>query len=373
MSSKVLICYRHDDAGAWTKDLLSGLALDFSDEQLITCSDEAEPPFDVEGHLLNQASDFAACLLIIDTGWIDAGTSEGRRYLDEPADIVRRVIEAALKKRVWIIPILVDRARMPTSAQLPASIAALSSRQAMSLSLRLSRSDITSVVLAIGEGRAGDLTPLRTNLLKVGAYALLAAPMGDGIYNWLANKIVSPSSLDFNRWSGWNAITAISLGLISFLPFVAIRYWMVRQRGRRITEPERTLYQLGVVLLTASSILDAVKIANQDYSDQIPNYSSYFVALVAVCALVFFITFRQFAIRAGNLSQIEWAIGCGAIFFWTYISAAPLDTLFNAASRSIPSNYAELIRFGAAVAMTLLIAAAARFSAALAIRIPWLR
>ncbi len=58
-------------------------------------------------------------LVVIGPRWLDARGSDGARRLDDPADVVRLEIEAAVRLRLAVIPILLEEARMPTSAELP--------------------------------------------------------------------------------------------------------------------------------------------------------------------------------------------------------------------------------------------------------------
>jgi hypothetical protein len=58
----------------------------------------------------------------------------GKRRLDDPNDFVRLEIEAALARKVRVIPILVEGANMPRADELPPSLAALARRQALELS-----------------------------------------------------------------------------------------------------------------------------------------------------------------------------------------------------------------------------------------------
>jgi hypothetical protein len=66
--------------------------------------------------------------------WLTITDADGRRRLDDPDDFVRLEIEAALKRHVRVIPILVDAARMPRADELPASLAGPVRRQALELS-----------------------------------------------------------------------------------------------------------------------------------------------------------------------------------------------------------------------------------------------
>src|SRR5262249_23791700 len=62
--------------------------------------------------------------------WLDCKTSDGRRRLDDPRDLVRREIAAALKRKIPLIPILLDHEQIPNVSRLPLDIQLMSYRQA---------------------------------------------------------------------------------------------------------------------------------------------------------------------------------------------------------------------------------------------------
>jgi hypothetical protein len=66
---------------------------------------------------------------IIGQNW--ARATGGTRRLDEPRDLVRSEIEAALERNLPVIPVLINRATMPGEADLPPSLAALAYRHAI--------------------------------------------------------------------------------------------------------------------------------------------------------------------------------------------------------------------------------------------------
>jgi hypothetical protein len=73
-------------------------------------------------------------LALIGPQWLTISDEHGRRRLDDPDDLVRLEIEAALVHNIRVIPVLVDGARMPRADELPPSLARLARRQAVELS-----------------------------------------------------------------------------------------------------------------------------------------------------------------------------------------------------------------------------------------------
>jgi len=73
-------------------------------------------------------------LALIGDRWLTIADDQGRRRLDDPDDFVRLEIEAALARKIRVIPILVDGAAMPDVDELPPSLARLARRQALDLS-----------------------------------------------------------------------------------------------------------------------------------------------------------------------------------------------------------------------------------------------
>ncbi len=105
---------------------------------------------------------------MIGPGWLDARTSSGSLRLQDPDDLVRREVEAALASVVRVIPVLVGGATMPAETEVPPSIAPLARRNAVELLDRRWREDVDGLVDVL-EGRVrgglGNLPLLPTPLL----------------------------------------------------------------------------------------------------------------------------------------------------------------------------------------------------------------
>jgi hypothetical protein len=69
-------------------------------------------------------------LVIVGRNWLHARDDAGRRKLDDPNDFVRLEIVAALKRNIPVIPVLVERARMPKAEELPDDLKPLTRYQA---------------------------------------------------------------------------------------------------------------------------------------------------------------------------------------------------------------------------------------------------
>lgn len=83
--------------------------------------------------LENEIDQSSAMVALIGNGWIDAADDEGYRRLDHPDDFVRFEIARALNHGIPVLPVLINRAPMPTANQLPQYIKALAFTQGMPL------------------------------------------------------------------------------------------------------------------------------------------------------------------------------------------------------------------------------------------------
>jgi hypothetical protein len=101
---------------------------------------------------INQA--VGACdvqLVVIGKQWASIGGPDGERRLNDPADFVRLEVAAALGRDVLVIPVLVQGAPMPRVHELPEPIVKLARRNAIELSDKRWRYDVSRLLDAIEE------------------------------------------------------------------------------------------------------------------------------------------------------------------------------------------------------------------------------
>jgi len=140
-SGRIFISYRRQDSAYPAGWLYDRLADRFGADQIFKDVDSIELGDDFVETITNAVGSCDILLALIGQEWLDIAGSDGTRRLDDPDDFVRLEIEAALERKVLLIPILVDGALMPRGDQLPPSIAPMVRRQALELSPNRFRAD----------------------------------------------------------------------------------------------------------------------------------------------------------------------------------------------------------------------------------------
>jgi TIR domain len=130
---RIFMCYRRDEADYPAGWLYERLVARFGREQIFKDVDSIELGDDFVESIANAVGTCDALVAFIGDRWLTITDEEGNRRIDNPNDFVRIEIEAALKRNVRVIPILIGNAEMPRAEDLPASLVALSRRQALEL------------------------------------------------------------------------------------------------------------------------------------------------------------------------------------------------------------------------------------------------
>jgi hypothetical protein len=157
----IFISYRREDTAYPAAWLFDRLVSRFGRAQVFKDIDSIEPGDDF-GEVIGTAVGSCDVLLaLIGDRWLTVTDQDGRRRLDDPDDLVRIEIEAALTRSVRVIPILVQGARMPRAGELPPSLAILARRQAHELSPGQFDADTQRLIRALDRTSVG-LRPTRS-------------------------------------------------------------------------------------------------------------------------------------------------------------------------------------------------------------------
>ena len=133
-TGRIFISYRRDETAYSAGWLFDRLAQHFGAGQIFKDVDSIELGDDFVQVITNAVGSCDVLLALIGDQWLTIIDEQGRRRLNDPADFVRLEIQAALKRHVRIIPILVGGAHMPHADELPAGLTGLARRQALDLS-----------------------------------------------------------------------------------------------------------------------------------------------------------------------------------------------------------------------------------------------
>ncbi|GAA1306482.1 toll/interleukin-1 receptor domain-containing protein [Saccharothrix xinjiangensis] len=148
-SPRVFISYRRQQARHVAGRIADWLA------------DRAEVFLDV--HSIRPGADFTeaintavdgctALVAVIGPGWAGLTDDRGRQRLAQADDVVRLEVEAALRRDVAVIPVLVDGARMPRVDELPESLRPLAFRNALEIRHESFRQDVARLGEAVTRG-----------------------------------------------------------------------------------------------------------------------------------------------------------------------------------------------------------------------------
>jgi TIR domain len=131
---RIFISYRRAETAYPSGWLFDRLAARFDEGEVFKDVDSIELGDDFIDVITAAVASCDVLLALIGDRWLTLTDEHGRRRIDDPKDFVRLEIEAALTRNVRVIPVLVDGAKMPSAAELPPTLAALSRRQALELS-----------------------------------------------------------------------------------------------------------------------------------------------------------------------------------------------------------------------------------------------
>ena len=180
----VFISYRRDETSGEARALFKDLAATLGSHSVFMDVDTIALGRDFREAVRGRLASSDIMLTLIGRGWVEVKDASGRKRLDNPDDFVRLEIEAALKRDIPVIPVLVQGAEMPSPDELPPEIRNFTFRNAFELSHSRWESDVHELLrrlalerqdprtsLEPGSGRPQQ-TQRRRSLILAGAVAL---------------------------------------------------------------------------------------------------------------------------------------------------------------------------------------------------------
>lgn len=131
--SNIFISYRRDDSAAHARHLFESLAARFGEQRVFFDQTTIEPGATFPKRIETAITASAVMLVVIGQRWGEHGGDEAALRDSKAEDWVRREVELGLRHCALVIPVLVDGATMPKKKDLPASIAGLPTRNAITV------------------------------------------------------------------------------------------------------------------------------------------------------------------------------------------------------------------------------------------------
>jgi uncharacterized protein YecT (DUF1311 family) len=174
----VFISYRREDSGGYAGRIYDRLAGVLGSDNVFFDVDSIAPGVDFVDTLSERVGRCDALIALIGRQWLTIADADKRRRLDDPSDFVRVEIEAALSRKIRVIPVLVDGATLPGSQDLPPSLHELPRRQGIEISLARFDSDVERLIRALADLEEELSRGAGVGSAHAGAQARLS--MGDG-------------------------------------------------------------------------------------------------------------------------------------------------------------------------------------------------
>ena len=131
--ARIFISYRRRETAGHAGRLYDKLSEHFGADRVFMDL-TMEPGVDFADTINEAVGECGALVALIGDEWLTVTDASGRRRIDDPTDIHRMEIEAALDRKVLLIPALVQDAAMPTADDLPDPLDPLVRRQSVELS-----------------------------------------------------------------------------------------------------------------------------------------------------------------------------------------------------------------------------------------------
>jgi len=159
MGGAIFVNYRRDDSPGTAGRLRDRLADAFGPDSLFIDVDSIPAGVDFVDHLSAQLDVCDVFLAIVGPNWLNAIDETGGRRIDNPDDLVRIEIAAALARNIRVVPVTIDGARLPKAGELPDPLKPLVRRQAVEVRNAQFHRDAEALVeklqSALGSDRVG--------------------------------------------------------------------------------------------------------------------------------------------------------------------------------------------------------------------------
>jgi TIR domain len=148
--SAIFVSYRRGDSEGQARALYIQLADLIGKDSVFMDVDSISLGRDFRQILHERLGSCDLMLALIGPSWMDAKDAAGNRRLENPTDLVRQEIAAALKRNIPVIPVLLQGVQMPTPERLPEDLKDLAYRNGFELGHSTWESDVKEMIKRLG-------------------------------------------------------------------------------------------------------------------------------------------------------------------------------------------------------------------------------
>lgn len=155
----IFISYRREDSAGHAGRIYDRLSDRFGRDKVFMDVAGIEPGVDFVEAIDRAVGSCDVLLVIIGNKWLSCTDAAGKRRLDDPQDFIRLETATALKRGIRVVPVLVQKAIMPTEDDLPDDLKALARRQATEIDDTHWDSDTGQLIETLAKLLPGETKP----------------------------------------------------------------------------------------------------------------------------------------------------------------------------------------------------------------------
>lgn len=148
--TQIFLNYRATDDPFGVAMLDTKLSGEFGSDAVFLASKSIPPGAQWEQEMFTAIAESTTVLVIMGHNWVNASDTQGRRRLDDPADLVRREILRAFELKKQVIPVRLGVPRMKP-ADLPAELRPLLGCQDIEIRFRSQEIDVDRLAAKLRE------------------------------------------------------------------------------------------------------------------------------------------------------------------------------------------------------------------------------
>jgi ketosteroid isomerase-like protein len=181
---RIFISYRREDSAGSAGRLHDTLVKQFGPDHVFRDVADIYAGDDFRQAIEREIGRSDVVLVVIGPRWLSLHDDKHRPRIDDPHDLLRLEVASALTRNTRVIPVLVDRAPVPSESALPGDLKALARRNAVEIRDGAWDDDVRRLVQSIKAGRGswrrqigawlsdGQTRPTRWSLLALALAAL---------------------------------------------------------------------------------------------------------------------------------------------------------------------------------------------------------